>query len=466
MNTQVTMADAYQLLHDGILAFANTERNGIRIDIDYCNKTQKKLDKKIEHLEDIFKATKFYHHWFKVFNKNINIYSPQQLSHLLYTVRKLKAIRETNTGQQGATDDETLTQLGIPALKTLVDIRRIKNQKNHLNGFAREVVGEYMHPFFNLHTVRTFRGSSDRPNFQNIPKRDEQSMRICRQAIIPRKGHLIMEADFKGMEVRVSACYHKDPNMIKYIVDKSTDMHRDYAQELFFLKRFDKSIHGHDQLRQATKNGFIFPQFYGDYYVGCAENMAFSWGKLPRGRWKSGQGILIEEGLYLSDLLINAGIKSFDQFVEHVKKIEQDFWGHRFRVYKRWKDQWWESYQEKGYFDTLTGFRCSGIMSRNDTTNYPVQGSAFHCLLWVYIQVDKIARKEKWRSRLMGQIHDSMVLDVHPKEFKHVYQTIERLVQIELPKHWKWIIVPMEIEFETCDIDKPWSEKRPYKLAA
>jgi DNA polymerase I-like protein with 3'-5' exonuclease and polymerase domains len=54
-------------------------------------------------------------------------------------------------------------------------------------------------------------------------------------------------------------------------------------------------------------------------------------------------------------------------------------------------------------------------MGHDDVTNYPIQGSAFHCLLWAFNETDRIMRKDKWDTRLLGQVHDSMLLDVNPE---------------------------------------------------
>ena len=359
-------------------------------------------------------------------------------------------------------DDESLRQMNIPELENLLKIRKLKRVRDtYLSAFAREQVNGYLHPFFNLHLVTTYRSSSDHPNFQNIPKRDEESMQICRKALYPRPGHQLLEIDYSGLEVRIAACYHKDSTMLKYITDPKSDMHTDMAKQIFMVDDFDKNIPSHYVLRQAVKNGFVFPEFYGDYYKNCAVNMACGWGKLPQGKWSYGQGIEMPYGT-LANHFIDKGIKSLDDFTNHVKKIEGDFWGRRFREYAKWKDRWYEKYKKCGYIDLLTGFRCSGIMGKNDCINYPVQGAAFHCLLWSFIELDKIIIKKGLDSRLVGQIHDSILLDVHPDELEYITEHAYNTTCFELPDVWKWIIVPLDIDAEVCPVDRPWSEKEKY----
>lgn len=466
--------EAYNLLHEGTLAFARAERQGIRVDLQYIHEKRTNLQKKMNYIESKFKSTKFYKHWqhtSKSGKPNIN--SDSQLSHFLYHIKKLEPPKRTQSGQ-GSIDEESLKQLNIPELNLLLKKKKIKGIIDKLDGFERETVNGYMHPVFNLNTVTTYRSSSDSPNFQNIHKRDKEASQICRGALFPRPGHQLLSADFSGIEVRIAACYHRDTNMIKYISDPESDMHGDMAKQIFMIDNFDKSISSHNILRQAAKNGFVFPQFYGDYYKNNAINICNEWIGLPKTRWKTQQGIELSDGLFISDHLISKGIKEFGKeeklngkwkttgFLKHLKEIELDFWNNRFADYQRWKENWWKVYQKYGYIDMKTGFRCSGVMKKNDCINYPIQGTAFHCLLWPFIQLDRIFKSENWDSKLIGQIHDDIIIDVHPDELLKVAKTVKRVTCEELPNHWDWINVPLDIEMELCPVDKSWADKEVF----
>lgn len=456
--------EAYKLLHNGTLALARAEQQGLRVDMDYLGKQKKRITRKILHLEKQFLKSAFFKGWQKSTTKSINIYSNHQLGHYLYKIKKIVPENTTASGE-GSTNEETLTQLGIPELKILMRIRKLKKIRDtYFEQFEREQVNGVLHPSFNLHLVKTHRSSSSNPNFQNIPKRDKEAMLLTRNALFPRKGYQLLEADYSGLEVRIAACYHQDSTMLKYIKDPTTDMHRDMAMQIFKLKTFDKHNPEHKTLRAAAKNGFVFPQFYGDYYGNNAISIASDWCGLSKtNKWKTGQGIEFEDG-YISDHLISHGFDSLKKFTEHLKKIERDFWYNRFPEYREWKERWWRTYLKYGYIDMKTGFRCSGIMSRNDVTNYPIQGAAFHCLLWSFIKLDFYMRQENWKTRLIGQIHDSIVFDVHPDELEMVSKNIVQVTTKELRKHWNWITVPLDIDAELCDVDAPWSTKRDYKL--
>lgn len=452
--------EAYQLFHEGILALSEMEMQGMRVDVQYLQQEQSRITRKIAKLEELIYESEFYEEWKRFKKGKINIYSPKQLGDYLYKHLRLNVGKRTASGL-GSTDDETLSQLGIPELNTFLKIKKLKKLRDtYLEGFMREQVDGVIHPFFNLHLVRTFRGSSDSPNFQNIPKRDEEAMKAIRKALFPRVGHQLLEVDFGQLEVRIAACYHEDPVMIEYITT-GHDMHKDVCMQIFKLDEFDGSIHG--KLRSATKNGFVFPEFYGDYYKSCAKYLATNWCGLRAGKWHENEGIMVGDQ-HVSNLLIDSGLSSLDKFTTHLQNIEEDFWKNRFKVYDRWKEIWWQEYKKRGWFTSKTGFLYQGVMSRNDAINYPVQGAAFHVLLWCLITANKIFKRDNMRTKIIGQIHDALVLDIYPPELDQVVRIMRCVMENDVRQHWKWINVPLEIDAELCPVDGSWATKQKYKI--
>lgn len=466
------LISAYKLLHQGTLALSRAEQQGIRVDVELCQHEINRLERRINQFDRRFRRSDLAKEWGKTFKSKTNYTSDHQLRTVLYDVLNIKPTKMTEGGK-GSTDEEALRQIGITELDYLLRKRKLEKLiGTYLKGFLREQVDGYLHPSFMLHTVVTFRSSSADPNLQNIPKRDKEALQITRSVLFPRPGHILLEIDFSGLEVCISCCYHKDPEMLRYLHDPSSDMHADQAYIIFILNDYDhlikkagfKRISEFYTLRQAAKNGFVFPEFYGDYYGNCASSLACGWGKLPSGKWSHGQGVPMPNGGTLSDHLIKHNIRSLEKFTKHVEDTEYKFWNERFKVYNRWRKQWYADYQEKGYFDMTTGFRCQGVMRRNDAINYPVQGAAFHCLLWTLNKVDGIIQKERLDSRIIGEVHDSMLIDAHPEELEHVVETVRKVACEELPKAWPWIIVPLSVEVEAAPIDRPWSEIKPLQV--
>lgn len=453
--------NAYHLLHDGILAFAKAERQGLRIDTDYTERKKKRLTKKINILEKKFFDSKFYRHWQHTTKNKINLNSGDQLGKFLYGVKKINPTKFTETGK-GSTDEEALKMLNIPELNWLLERGKLKTLIDKLNGFNTEQVKGIIHPFFNLHLARTYRSSSNNPNFQNIHKRDKVSMRTIRQAIYPRSGNQLLEEDFSGIEVSIAACYHKDKNMIKYL-ESGEDFHGLITKQIFKINNFDKSRTDPKYLRDCIKNSFVFPQFYGDYYKNCAMNICTVWMELPQSEWKKGMGYEMNDKTTIGDHLISKGFNSYNEFMEHIRLIEKDFWKNRFPQYARWKERWYKEYLKNGYVPLKTGFTCGGVMKKNDVINYPIQGSAFHCLLWTFIEVTNRLEERKLNSKIVGQIHDSLIIDVVPNELYEVHELVQHIGTVMLPKKFKWINVPLKIEAELSPIDGSWADKEDWK---
>jgi DNA polymerase-1 len=468
--------NAYHLLHNGVLALGKAERQGIRVDVEYCERMVHRLEKKVERLEKKIFSSNFYKRWQHVSKGKVNLNSGDQLAYYLYNVKKLTPAKFTDSGK-GSTDEEALKMLKIPELNWMIERSKLlKSKDTYLGGFLKEQVNGVLHPFFNLHLAKTYRSSSQNPNFQNIPKRDKKTMQLIRKALFPRPGHQLLEMDYSGIEVAIAACYHKDPTMIEYIENPDNDMHGDMAAQIFLVDDFDKHDPEHSFLRKATKNGFVFPQFYGDYFKNNAESLCGDWLGLPQGKWKKGMGMEFAGG-HISDHLIAKGIKEFGTikrngnktiitgFLKHIRDIEEDFWTKRFPVYAKWKEKHYERYLENGYTSLYTGFVNKGIMGKNDAINYPIQGSAFHCLLWSFHKITEELEKREMDSKLIGQIHDAIVVDVHPDELEEVHEIIIDIGTRQLKDHWKWINVPLEIEAELCPVDASWAEKQDWNPA-
>lgn len=466
--------EAYKLLHDGALALTRCENHGLRVDVKYIKKQQKVLTKKIESLEAEFKRTDFYKEWSKSSKSEVNIYSGKQLGHFLYNVKKHPVEKRTDKGNP-STDTEALQDLGISDLEPLLKIGKFRTlKKTFLKGLEQEVVDGVIHPFFHLHLARTMRSSSSEPNFQNMPKRDDEQMQIIRGAIYPSKGHQLMELDYSQLEVRIATAYHQDPTMLKYINDKTTDMHRDMAQQIFKIKKFDSNDKTHSYVRSATKNGFVFPAFYGDYHVGFAKSLSSSkWMKLPSNRtWKKSDGVTFQNKTIAKHLIKHGidhlGLPEYENgrrighptgFTKHLQDIENHFWNERFPVYNQWKEDWYQQYLKDGYFYNKTGFTFQGVMNKKDAINYPVQSSAFHVLLWSLIEGTKAMLNDRWKTRIIGQIHDSIIFDAHPKELKQVVNVMRCIMENDVLKRFPWINVPLEIDGEICEIDGSWATK-------
>lgn len=592
---KATREDARRLMHDGALALSRVEENGIRIDVDRLERTIAKVGSRIKELDEELKKTDVWREWKKTFGGKSLLGSRQQLVEVLKKMGHKLSGERTRSGVRERADREVLERLDLPFVRRFLELEKLKKlHGTYLLGIRKEVVDGLLHPFFNLHTVLTYRSSSDRPNFQNIPIRDKLIGKLIRRCFVPRDGHVLMEVDFKQLEVSISACvvgstlvqtadgpmaiedvvesvrvgrrvfvhgydedvgqivpalvldggmtreraevwrmeldngrvvdatpdhrfmlreggfaplidllpgtvlfpnlkvkrarflgffdvfnlnvervhnycleagvvakncYHRDPRMIEYL-ETGYDLHKAMAAELYLLDEDQVT----SEARYCAKNKFVFPQFYGSYYARCAPAL-----------WEAVDAMKLttKDSVGLKEHMASRGITALgdvspgrdggrrtitgNTFMEHVRRVEQRFWGERFKVYSEWKERWWRQYLDRGWFELLTGFREDGIYSRNDVINHPVQGSAFHCLLWTLIETVKWMARNKMRSMVVGQIHDSMLCDVHRSELDDVVAKVRELATERLPEVWRWIIVPLAVDVEVAE--ENWFEK-------
>lgn len=460
----------YRLLHDGALALSEVERNGVRVDVKYIKKTYKRLEEMRVEYERQMAETKVWRHWAKMFGHAAELGKDAQLREVLFSEHKhsmgYKSHVYTRTGLAGV-DQYNLKTTRDPFVDIYIKWKQCdKVGGTFLKNILRETTSDGMvRPFFNLNTAKSYRSSCDSPNFQFNPTRDIIQAELVRKSIIPlTKDHSIVENDFKGLEVAGAACQTMDPKLIKYVKNPKLDMHRDRAMGMFFLdlEFFANKGKGSKEIRHLAKNGFVFPEFYGDFYK---QITPLVWEAIGQ------RDLLGPDGKSLYKWLKRHGIKEcgacdFDgeavpgTLEYHIMKMERELWSE-FKVYKKWKKDFWEAYLRNGYFDSMTGFRYSGVpFKKNQVTNIPIQGSSFHCLLQVLIWYLKKIKKIKLKTKVGAQIHDSVFSYVRNDQLDDHSALITDLVSRKLREHWDWIVVPMEIETEIAPSETTWFDKK------
>jgi DNA polymerase-1 len=478
-----TTADAYRFFHKGTQVLARMERNGIMIDTEYLTKTIDATSEQIKEADRNLKSSDVWKIWKKRFS-NPNIESGKQLSTILFKELgyKPKVFTENTEHLKGdkrmpKLDEYSLRHIDIPFVKDLFKAKKLRKVLGtYLKGIQREVCNGFLHPSYNLAGgledqkkggAASYRGSSSNPNFQNIPIRNKMMGSLIRQCI---KGRWkLVERDFSGLEVHIAFTYHKDRQMHRYLTDPKADMHGDQALVLFCLK--EKWLSEHKEyykktVRDSAKNQWVFPQFYGSVWFQCAPVI---WEAMKLRDFRiSPDGITIREHLKKQGI---TKLGSCDPKVEpeegtfarHLIDAERKLWQERFPVYTQWKKSFYNDYLNKGYFDLHTGFRCEGLFRRNQVINFPVQGAAFHCLLWCLIRLQEEIDSRGMRTLLVGQIHDSMLADVPDDELQEFLDLSEDVMTRQWQKHWDWINIPLKAEAEVCPINGSWFDKREYR---
>ncbi len=442
--------NAYTLFHNGIITFADIQENGMCMDEEHYHTQRKILTKEMKALTEKISTSIEAKEFLKTYGKPINIDSPIELGKLLFD---MLSYTPTETAKGGrSVDKDVLKAIDSEFTNDILKLRqRQKIVNTFIAQFEKEAVDGVIHASFDLNIPVTYRSSSSAPNLQNISIREELPKTVLRGGLIPSKGHKILEADYSGIEVRISACVHKDANMINYILDDTTDMHRDTAADLWLLDLSQVT----KQLRQSVKSGWVFPQFYGSWYKECGTNL---WKECVEG------GMQLSAGVSLKDHMKAHKITTLDKFIKHCKKIESVFWNERFQGYNQWKKDINKEYRQCGFTSNYFGFTFRGYMTENDVTNYPIQSQAAHCLFWSLIRIHRYFLGHDLRSKIIGQVHDSIVIDLHPNEEIQVISIINHIGTTVLHDTFDWITVPLELEFDITDVDAPWSTKKEILL--
>lgn len=444
------LSNAYSLFHAGILALSDVQRNGIRVDEDYYAEQRAQLNKEIETIKDKLRESEEATQFKQEKNRNLDFASSKDLGELFYDVLKLP--EQTTEKGNYRVDEDALDSIKIPFVQDLLQLRKLeKANGTYISQILREVCNGRIYPFYDLHIPRSYRSGSSMPNFQNMPAHDPEIGKLIRSGIFPSSGNKLVEIDYSSIEVKISAVVTGDPNLLKYVLNPESDMHLDTAKDIWMLPQEEVT----KEIRFHSKSGFVFAQLYGATYKSCAEML---WKNVIGGNLETKSGITVKEHLQ------DTGIDSYELFVEHCRKAEEIFWYERFPVYREWKKEINIFYQKNGFVENLFGFRFTGYLNEREAVNYPIQSAAFHVLLDSLIRINAIAKKEKWRTKVVGQVHDSIILDMHPDEETHVLKTCV----YEMDKHARelhpWITVPIPVEVEVAEQDLSWWDKKEIKI--
>lgn len=454
-------SSAYRLFHEGAIALSRMESVGLPVNPAKLNAAQDEVTAKIRDLSSRLREHEVYSIQRKKFGKDCSLGSREQLAYVLYGHMKLPGATKSEAGRYKL-DENALLALDNDYVTEFLKLQKLQKLKGtYLDAFSREIVDGRVYGSLNLNTVKSFRGSAEAPNLNNLPSRNVGITRYVKSTICPPEGYYLVEIDYSALEVHVAACYHKDPTMIDNL-NTGYDMHTAVSKQCY--KYDDAWIADNLKLakvlRTAAKSDAVFSWFYGNYYVDVALRL-----------WKTA----VKTGMV--DYLASKGIKRLglvydfvekkwveqggpDAMVTHIKSVEHDFWKVRYPDYDQWRRDWYQAYQQKGFFHTLTGFTWWGAEKRNFIINCPIQGSAFHCLLQSIIDIDKEITARKMGSRLFLEVHDSLLAIVPKNELHDFVGMAKEIMTDKLRAKWPWLILPLKVETEVSDVS--WFDKVAY----
>ena len=373
------------------------EREGFTVDREFLQELGKKYTAEIaQRREEVIEAAGGY---------SFNLNSPQQLGEVLFERMNLPHGKKTSKGY--STSAEVLEGLRFDAPQMIEPLLRYR-QLTKLNGTYVEGLlpltdkENRVHSTFDQTATATGRISSSEPNLQNIPVRSEEGREI-REAFLPRKGWVLLDADYSQIELRLMAHFSGDPALIDAF-RKGEDIHARTASEIF-----------------DVPPEWVTPEL--------------------RGRAKAVNFGLIY-GISGFGLSRNTGVS---------RKEAAAFIEKYFRTYpgvKRFMDRTAAEGAEKGYAETLMGRRryLPELRSpkapvrefgKRAAMNTPVQGTAADIIKLAMVRVDRALREAGLKSRLILQVHDELLLECPPEEAEQaaelLREAMEGAIQLEVP---------------------------------
>lgn len=442
---------AYKLLMAGEHALTQVSINGFKIDRDYYAEQKpiiadevKRLKQQVLTQSDIGKA------WHKRYADRTNLDSTEQLKVVLEKDFSFDKFKVTEKGGKSC-DKSVIEKLPYDFSNPYHKYKQLDKAWGSLitpillgaddNGFV--------HPNINLHIARTYRSSCDSPNLQQISKHDETMKKLVRGGFIPRTpDRFIAEIDLVSAEVTAGCCLHQDKQMLEFLHNPSADMHKFVAKEFYKLndEEFTK------KLRSSVKGRFVFASFYGASYNSIGSSL---WEYIDE------SGEVLGTGETLKDHMAKIGVTDHESCLNHAEKVFDWYWNVLFKEYGQWKEDVWTLYKKQGYLDYPTGFRVTVPMTKTQAMNTIIQGSTFHLLLYTLVELQKRFVRFKLKSKIVCQIHDSIVIDVEPSEWDAIQQFYLDS-QEAVRKEWKWLIYPISADAEIGDIGGSWAKMNEY----
>lgn len=379
------------------------EFEGVKVDTEVLGKLSEELRLESEKVQaEIYTLA----------GTQFNIGSPKQLGEVLFEKMKLgDKPKKTKSGQY-ATGEDILLNLSSKhdIARKILDYREYEKLRSTYVDALPKMISKRdgrIHTDYRQAWAVTGRLSSNNPNLQNIPIRSAKGQQI-RKAFVPRnKDFLFMSADYSQIELRIAAAFAKDETMIEAF-RTGRDIHTTTAAKVFNVP-IDK-VDGNMRRKAKEVN---FGILYGSTAFGLAQNL----------------GISRSEAMEIINAYFN-----------------------EFPAIKRFMDDSINKARELQYVETITGRRryLRDINSRNITTrgfaernaiNAPIQGSAADIIKIAMVHIHRWINAEKLQTRMIMQVHDELVFDLHKDETEIVKQNVKRLMVAAAT-----LEVPMEVE--------------------
>ena len=372
------------------IVLAEMERTGVLVDAKQLNDYSNELAKQLIEIEAQLQS---------LAGEKFNPASPKQIQAILFDKHNLPVLKKTPKGDP-STSEEVLSELAneyeLPRMVLFYrGLAKLKNTYTDKLPLMISPIDHRIHTNYNQIGTITGRLSSNDPNLQNIPVRNEEGRRI-RQAFIAPKGCKIISADYSQIELRIMAHLSQDESLLNaFAHDK--DIHRVTAGEI--LGKAESEVTNEERRRAKAVN---FGLIYGMSAFGLSKQI-----NIPRK----------EAQFYI------------DRYFERYPGVQQ------------YMEQTRQLAAEQGYVETLSGRRLylpkirstNGIEKRGAeraAINAPMQGTAADIIKTAMIKMSEwIKNQSEDNIKMVMQVHDELVFEVKDAFVEQYCTEIKKIME-------------------------------------
>lgn len=384
-----------------IYVLADMEKYGIKVDKAALLAYQKRLGESLDGMEEEIYA---------LAGEKFNINSPKQLGVILFERLGLKGGKKTKTGYSTAADVLEKLRTAHPVVERILHYRQLAKLKStYADGLlaVMDAETEKIYSTFNQTITATGRISSTEPNLQNIPVRLELG-RELRKIFIPESAEFcFLDADYSQIELRVLAHISGDESLIAAF-KSNQDIHRMTASQVFHVP-FDEVT----PLQRSNAKAVNFGIIYG------------------KGAFSLGQDLGISR-------------KEAEEYI--------NAYFARYPKIKTFMEDTIKNGTKNGYVSTLWNRRrnmpelqSSNFMQRaageRAAMNMPIQGTAADIIKLAMIKVHRALQEGGYRSRLILQVHDELLIEAYKEEKDAVAKILK-----ENMEHAADLLVPLDVD--------------------
>lgn len=381
---------------------ASMEFEGMTCDIAVLEDIGENLTVEIDGLEK-----KIY----ELAGREFNINSPKQLSEVLFEDLELKPIKKTKTGY--STNQEVLEKLADDhdIINLILDYRQLsKIQSTYVEGLKAEITEDgKIHSTFQQTVTATGRISSTEPNLQNIPIKTEVG-RSIRKAFVAEDDHILIDADYSQIELRILAHVSKD-EVMQVAFNEGADIHTTTASQVFHVDRSDVT-----KLMRSRAKAVNFGIVYGISDYGLSQDL-------------------------------NISRKEAKEYIDNYLR--------KFSGVHEFMDEIVETGKEQGYVETLFHRRryIPELSAKNFSVrsfgerialNMPIQGTAADMIKKAMVEVYGKLKEKHLKSKLLLQVHDELIVEAPADEAESVKQLLVETMEAALP-----LSIPVKVDVET-----------------